>query len=396
MKRIVILCDGTWNRADSATPTNVVRLAQLIEPVSATGIVQATVYIQGVGTGAGSTKFNQWTDKILGGAFGKGLLENIVTAYQQLVFLYNPGDEIFICGFSRGAYTARSLTGFIRSTGMIDRANLNLIPAAVARYRDRAKSTHPGTEASHAYRARVSPRVATSAKEAAWRADKNLPASHLLKIAYLGVWDSVGALGVPKSLSIAGLINGRKYDFHDADLSSMVASARHAVALDERRPTFTPTRWTNLDALNAESEVSPAPYREEFLLGDHGSVGGGGDITQLSAIGLRWIAEGAQEAGLELNARALSAIQAEENPTGPLHNRTQPSGGIGAWITTRNAKDREGPSKLSELHDTVFTRWTFETKDRNFKPYRPGSLNRVNQQLVAWNDQRIAGSTRIT
>src|SRR6056297_589886 len=98
MKRIVILCDGTWNRSDSKTPTNVVRLAQTLVPVDTLGVVQVPIYIQGVGTGEGVTRLARFQDRVLGGAFGFGLLENIEEAYRHLVFLYEPGDEIHIFG----------------------------------------------------------------------------------------------------------------------------------------------------------------------------------------------------------------------------------------------------------------------------------------------------------
>jgi uncharacterized protein (DUF2235 family) len=336
MKRIVILCDGTWNRSDSKTPTNVVQLAQAVEPIDPCGIVQVPIYIQGVGTGEGVSSLSRTLDALLGGAFGWGLLENIGEAYRHLVFLYEPGDEIYIFGFSRGAYTARSLTGFIRSTGIINRDDLSRIPDAIRRYRtlnDPAR-THPGSEESHLFRAEISPRVVTSQKEADWRTQRGMPRAPVLNIAFLGVWDSVGALGVPAHIPLLGEWAKRRYRFHDADLSSMVRAARHAVALDERRRSFAPTRWTNVAKLNAEA-LDPAkePYRELFFAGDHGSVGGGGDIRDLSSIALRWIMDGASDAGLAFNAQRVQAIGADENPMGPLRNTRQPPTGFVNWLT---------------------------------------------------------------
>jgi uncharacterized protein (DUF2235 family) len=387
MKRIVILCDGTWNRADSETPTNVVRLAQAMRGTDEAGIVQVPIYVQGVGTGEGVTRSSRFLDRFLGGTLGWGLTENIVEAYRHLVFLYEPGDEVFIFGFSRGAYTARSLSGFIRSTGIIARDDLSLIPRAVERYRTRGDDDlNPRSESSLAFRAReMRSRVSTGGDENEWRAANGLPEAPAFRVAYLGVWDSVGALGVPRHLPLIGAWNARRHQFHDAELSSMVASARHAVALDERRRTFEPTRWSNVTKLN--TRFGPGPdggdrYRELFFAGDHGSVGGGGDILELSSIGLAWIIEGATAAGLAFDPARLRAIEAEQNPHGPLRNRSTPAGGFGDWVTRLRPADRAGPDDPSEVHTSVLERFAGEAKSGKFAPYRPGSLGRVQVALV--------------
>ena len=378
MKRIIILCDGTWNHSDSRTPTNVVRLGQAIARVDPQGVVQVPFYVQGVGTGRGVSRVSRSADTILGGALGWGLLANIEAAYRHLVFAYDPGDEIYIFGFSRGAYTARSLTGFIRSTGIVPRRNLHEIPAAMRRYRqmDRA-DTHPSSERSHARRAYWSPEIATSRAEVAWRQTQNMPAPHLLEVDYLGVWDSVGALGVPSHIPLIGRLAAQRYRFHDADLSSMVKSARHAVALDERRKSFRPTRWGNVGELNARS-TAPAgrPYREEFFAGDHGSIGGGGEITSLSNIGLRWIAEGAMQAGLFLDPDIMAGYAEDEDLDGPLRNTTQP-GGWTDRLTRIGALDREGPGAMAAVHQSALARW-----GRGTPPYRPGSMNRIASEIT--------------
>ena len=386
MKRIAVFCDGTWNRSDSQTPTNVVRLAAAMAPLGPDGVVQVPIYIQGVGTGQGVTRLSRWADKVLGGAFGWGLMANIVEAYRHLVFLYEPGDEIFIFGFSRGAYTARSLAGFIRCTGIVDRDRLHKIPEAVERYRRKGDpTTHPSTPESFDFRSNASLRVVTSAAEAAHRRDAGMPEAPLLRLAYLGVWDTVGALGVPKHLALAPVLNRDKFRFHDADLTRLVRMARHAIALDERRPSFCPTQWENLERLNGGPMTDDAPYQERFFAGDHGSVGGGGDILDLSSITLRWIAEGAAEAGLALDPKALAAIARKENPMGPLHNHSERRQSLVERIMRMRLEDREGPERMEELHPAVYQRWSKEAKATGFKPYRPGSLKRVETQLAAFH-----------
>ena len=395
MKRIVILCDGTWNRSDSATPTNVVQLAQALAPRDADGHSQVPIYVQGVGTGQGVSVLSRWSDRFLGGALGWGLLENIAEAYRHLVFLWEPGDEIHIFGFSRGAYTARSLTGLIRSTGIPSRAALARVPEAVKRYRtlddDR---THPDHADSHAFRAGLSPQVVTSQREAEWRAAQGLPKVPRLRIAYLGVWDSVAALGLPAHLPVIGPAMARRYRFHDSALSSMVRSARHAVALDERRRSFAAVRWGNVDVLNdgADPPRDGTPdYQELFFAGDHGSVGGGGDIRDLSSIALDWIIEGAARSGLAFDETARAAIRAERNPAGPLHNRSVPSASLSDRITRLRPADREGPKSVAELHPSALERWMMPERKAAgaaFRTYRPGSLSGIEAELVAMLDRQ--------
>ncbi|UWR38403.1 DUF2235 domain-containing protein [Sulfitobacter sp. W074] len=385
MKRIVILCDGTWNRADSETPTNVVRLGQALRPTDRSGTVQVPIYVQGVGTGEGVTFWSQTLDRILGGALGWGLTENIVEAYRHLVFLYEPGDEISILGFSRGAYTARSLSGFIRCTGIIARDDLSLLPQAVSRYRERGnRELNPRSERSLAFRAHVMrSRVATGGdEENTWRRSKGLPEVPLFRIAYLGVWDSVGALGVPSHIPLLGKLTARRYEFHDADLSSMVASARHAVALDEQRRSFEPTLWTNVATLNEEvgagSDGEPQ-YQQLYFSGDHGSVGGGGDITELSSIGLTWIMDGATAAGLEFNTERILDIKSEHNPYGPLRNQSRPPQGLIDRLTRLRPQERKGPVSIEEVHPSVLLRCA--KQETNDLSYKPSSLYRIAPQI---------------
>ena len=105
------------------------------------------------------------------------------------------------------------------------------------------------------------------------------------------------------------------------------------------------------------------------------------------------------DAGLEFDANRLEEIRNAENPMGPLSSRKEPDTGFGNWITKLRPKDRDGPTQLSQLHGSVFDRWSAEAKSEGYKPYRPGSLKRVQEQLVAWFDQKTSGGdppTRIT
>ena len=244
MKRIVIACDGTWNRLDAAYPTNVAKLAQAVLPEGADGVAQIVCHLDGVGTGRGTGWLARAADRLLGGLFGEGLMANIAAAYRFLVFAYAPGDEIQLFGFSRGAYTARSLAGLIRNCGILERRHAAAIPEALALYRARSAGSRPDAPAALAFRARYAGHVVTSPAEAAWRreADVGRADTPLLRLAYVGVWDTVGALGIPAHLWLAARLN-RGLAFHDTALWRGVAAARHAVAIDERRRSFPPTLW---------------------------------------------------------------------------------------------------------------------------------------------------------
>jgi uncharacterized protein (DUF2235 family) len=278
MKRIVIACDGTWNRLDARYPTNVAKLAQAVLPEGPDGVAQVVCHLDGVGTGRGTGWVARATDRVLGGLIGEGLMATLEAAYRFLVFAYTPGDEVLLFGFSRGAFTARSLAGLIRNCGILERARAAAVPAAVALYRARTAASGPDGEVARTFRALHAAHVTTGAGEAEWRAARGLPAGRPLSLAYLGVWDTVGALGIPGHLALARLLN-RGLAFHDTTLSGMVRSARHAVAIDERRRTFPPTLWDNLDAMNAAAGA--VPYAQRWFPGDHGSVGGGSAVTAL-------------------------------------------------------------------------------------------------------------------
>ena len=256
MKRIAIFCDGTWNRSDAQDGTNVLRLAQGVRATASDGRAQVVLYAAGVGAQGGSSWLARQIDTLFGGAMGWGLDRVIEDLYRALVFCYEPGDEIFVFGFSRGAYTARSLVGLIRWSGILPRENVRLVSEAMALYRI-YEPENPGEErrtannrANRLFRRAYASRTPTSPEEfeerrAIWR--NAVP----LRIRYLGVWDTVGSLGLPDTWLVARFVN-RGFRFHDANLSRMVEFARHAVALDEQRPSFAPTLWTNIDGLNRE------------------------------------------------------------------------------------------------------------------------------------------------
>jgi uncharacterized protein (DUF2235 family) len=284
-KKLVVFCDGTWNRADQKTkggrpcPTNVLRLFEATLPKSEDNEPQITHYVEGVGTRRAET--------LTGGMFGFGINSNIKNAYSFIVSNYDPGDQIFLFGFSRGAYTARSIAGLIYNLGILTRNNLHRVNEAYRNYKDITKTWHPDSQESQAFR-----KDYTHGGET---------------IAFLGVWDTVGALGAPFGSSAGRLVNKLcQTEFHDVKLSCIIESAYHAIAIDERRWPFRPCLWQLNDAHIKKNAASQSKgdipfYEEKWFRGVHSNVGGGYADTSLSDCSLKWMAERAKHRGLNVD-----------------------------------------------------------------------------------------------
>ena len=385
MKRIVILCDGTWNTADAKHPTHLVRLARALAPQGPDGVVQVPIYVEGVGTGRGVTIASRVTDRVLGGTMGHGLLANVIEAYQHLVFLYEPDDEIYIFGFSRGAFTARSLAGLIYQAGILDRDSLHLLPDTIETYRKGAKTKSPERVA---FRAQACSRAVTTPEDLAYRQSHGMAAAPYVNLNYIGVWDTVGALGVPRDFPFSPLFNRKKYQFHDTQLSPLVKRARHAVALDERRTTFEPTLWTLKEG---EREVplvgaNDDPRQQRYFAGDHGTVGGSTEDQRLASYTLDWIMQGAEDGGLGLHfdPTARAAIRDGRDPFGSIHSSDPDDRSAFQKFLYAFSRDRVNrPKGLNQLHPAVIRRWWRDPVPAGEKPYRPGSLDDVHQELAA-------------
>ena len=292
-KRLVVCCDGTWNTP--RTETNVFRTYRFLRerlgtPTEVThkegvrtcagraadGSDVVLFYDQGVGT--------DWFSRLIGGGVGAGLSDNVRDAYHFLGHNFVPGSEIYLFGFSRGAYTARSLCGFLKAAGLLDKPSMKDVWRA---YMDR-------------YVTEQSPGVAARPK--GWGPDRirrwlvkaagdavgklggdnldSLPTHGEVKIRFIGVYDTVGALGVP--IPAASIVNEPIVGFHDTRLGGTVESAVQALAVDERRGPYVPALWTQ--AANAVALAGQSVLQVWFP-GVHSDIGGGyhdkaiGDIT---------------------------------------------------------------------------------------------------------------------
>jgi uncharacterized protein (DUF2235 family) len=254
-RRLAVLFDGTWNKPESNT--NVERLRRLIAARDTEGTEQIVNYIPGVGVSPGITH-------LLGGAFGYGLSDNVLDGYRWLSDLWQPGDDIYLFGFSRGAYTARSLGGLIRKCGLLTRGadgriGKAALSAAYDLYRD--TGSKPDDPMSVVFRAEH---------------------SIVVDIHFIGVWDTVGSLGIPDTASWFPYARAR-YQFHDTELSKIVKYAYQALALDEHRADFEPALWTRNHASVKPGETAATKKLEQidieqrWFIGSHADVGGGND-----------------------------------------------------------------------------------------------------------------------
>ena len=271
-KRLVICCDGTWNEpdqkvhgkpTDETEPTNVLKTVRGLAPIGADGVPQVVYYDTGVGTRGGF-------DKYVGGGLGAGLSRNIRRAYRFIANNYHEGDQLFLFGFSRGAYTVRSLAGFIDAAGLLEKDNLRLLPEAYAFYR-LAPDQRAGSLVEQRLRA------------------AGEPLAGQVPIQFIGVWDTVGALGAPTPF--LGRLTRNWVSFHNTQLGAQVRHACQALAVDERRRPFRPVLWTGASGDNQTIE-------QAWFAGVHSNIGGGYRHCGLSDIALVWLANRAAGQGL--------------------------------------------------------------------------------------------------
>ncbi len=363
MKRIAILCDGTWNSPTIKIPTNVVKLR---DACLNDNVEQVVIYIPGVGVTEVGNTLIRLLHKVGGGAFGWGLAKNVKRAYQQLCQHYEPGDEIYIFGFSRGAYTARSLGGMIRKCGIVPKNRIKsqfTLNRAWRLYKRQAPEIDKGPLWTQ--RKALSPQIATSKED--W--DARGQTGSIVDIRYIGVWDTVGAKGLPVSLlgPVAKFWN-RRYQFYDMKLSGMVKHARHAMALDEQRILYEPTGWDNLDKRNAGDTGPDRPYQQLWFVGDHGTVGGSKETRELVSFPLGWVAEGAVRLGLKLDA-SFKIPDVEGNPSAHSPYLGERVGPLYAW--------RVGPADPNLYHASVVERMRMLGDG-----YNPASARNVRQALL--------------
>lgn len=274
-KRIALFLDGTWNDVDDNT--NVWRLKSLCSE----DVDQVCYYSKGVGTAYGQA--------LIGGMFGLGLDAEVIGAYQWLITQYKPQDKIFIFGFSRGAYTARSLAGFISKCGLLKPGAPLSLKQLYARYGE-------GTTARTIRQIANLPKGDLSLEEQ-WLKEYSMA----IPVWFQGVWDTVGALGIP--FGHFPVVSRSDYSFLEVDLRINEDRAFHAIAIDEHREAFQPTLWTKTVTANADTfALRPVGEVEQrWFVGAHADVGGGYNDGLLAQVPLKWLMDKAILHGLKFN-----------------------------------------------------------------------------------------------
>lgn len=368
-KRLAIFLDGTWNEVNSNT--NVWRMRALCASKGADGKPQLIYYEVGV-------------NGFLGGVFGKGLDDNIRRAYEWLVENYNDDDEIFIFGFSRGAYTARSLAGLITKLGILKPGS----PIGITELYDRYKRSDEET-IWQLIEQSASGKSDNLTTEEHWMLKYSQPAN----VKVIGVWDTVGSLGL-KAFSIDGISRSTLGYLHTG-LRIHIQNGYHALAIDEHRSDFAPTLWDVRHPKDSKAIIAaPRPLasvEQRWFVGAHANVGGGYQTDLLAQAPLRWLMKKAQRQGLtfrnevDQDGDALKAMIIDSY-SGFVY-------GAYSWVTRPlfrtigqdpDVRDDGSHINVNETIDKmVFDRW------RADPAYRP-------QNILEWAERKKADPAKLT
>ena len=297
-KNIIILSDGTGQEGGRGHDTNVYKLFRMLEDRTERQIV---FYDQGLGTDG---------DRVGGMAFGKGIDTNILQCYRFLFDHYRSGDKIFLFGFSRGAATVRSLASFIHYFGILPTARPELINQAYRIYKNRKRSYDQSDAGENAPQARLKffdtlVRNFNNARQYNLDDPKHGPSAEFVRkhpnqwvnIEFLGVWDTVPALGLvalPGLNALLDLLPAWKHQYHNFKLRESVKHACHALSIDDERKWFLPSVWKEYGRQSSQK------VEQVWFGGSHTDVGGGFWEAGFSDASLEWMVGKALEHGLHL------------------------------------------------------------------------------------------------
>ncbi|KAJ6089242.1 hypothetical protein N7467_004458 [Penicillium canescens] len=312
-KRIILCADGTWlasDQGDKSVPSNVAKIARAIAtsgPDADGNIVKQIVSYQS-GLGSGELPFQ----KAIYGGIGRGLDVEVCQIYDFISNNYEPGDELFFFGFSRGAFTVRSVVGLVSDIGILSAVHMSHFAEMWKAYRENTDGE--------------------PFKKTPWyqqNKDK-LRLTEDLRIKVVGVWDSVGALGIPECPLVRlatklGIAINKQYAFHNTNLSKNYAF--QALAIDEKRQTFLPTLW------HKTSDAPAKDLQQCWFPGVHGNIGGqaedpriAGDHEEIGDITFAWMVDNLsgmvtfEEAAIEVLIKQHQHALAENNTKNNVTN----------------------------------------------------------------------------
>ncbi len=366
-KNIILCADGTGNKGGYTPDSNVYKTYNGVE---LHGAAQISFYDNGVGTSTNKI----W--RALTGALGLGFERNVRDLYRFLAMHYSPGDDVYLFGFSRGAATVRAFLGFISTCGLVN-----------GRHLPYDKLEEYTRDAFCAYR---------DSKYNVQRANafRDHPHSHgVIPIHFVGVWDTVSALGLPTWVDKIGFVSKLfgalfkladrlldyvwKHHFYKYELSNNILNACQALALDDARTSFWPMVW---DETNFDGEVE-----QVWFAGMHSNVGGGYERAGLANVALHWMLVRAEAKGLKFKPGFIDAQKEDANVTGRLYDSRDGFAILYRFhpreIATLCAGKLTGPIRI---HDTVFER--MQQKTANYAP-----LHMPKQFLISHTELDKAG-----
>ncbi|KUJ12697.1 uncharacterized protein LY89DRAFT_755669 [Mollisia scopiformis] len=381
-KRLILCCDGTWMDSDDGfqkptlipyvptgslqVPSNVTRIGHALKRVGLDGCPQIIYYHSGVGSGSSVI------DAISGGLMGTGISENIREVYSFITANYTPGDEIILIGFSRGAFTARSVAGMINDIGLLTRDGMNdfypIFKDQENFKNDRYHDIFPtipfadkpfGPDAEIEYKERLEKDGLTRVYD---------PDGRKIRVQAVAVWDTVGSLGIPQISILAklGLPHSTKeYKFYDTNLTDNILHAFQALALDEHRAPFNAAVWERKD----HKDLVTTDLRQCWFPGAHANCGGGYDDQEVANISLAWMMDQLASIGVAFQDDFIDKI------------------------FEQNIQYYEDPPKTPKTLSSFFSRspdkqWAITSVYEKHKPIRPWGLGKI------WNSE--TGLYRIT
>lgn len=286
-KRLIVACDGTWLDSDNgfkrdsylpfstsgnlAVPSNVTRIVRALNPITSDDIPQITYYQAGIGSA------NNWFNHYWGGTTGAGISEHVREAYAFIAENYVKGDEIFFLGFSRGAFTARSIAGFIATVGLLTRRGMDSFYPIFMDWENQVKPNYKSQWPTLPFPNKPNIRDPSYFKRLA---SLELALPKIPAIKAVGVWETVGALGVPQVL----WPHPMDYSFTDNEVATNVEYAFQALALDEQRSPYQPTVWEQPKTPNRLKKL-----KQTWFSGSHTNVGGGYPDAGNANITLAWM-----------------------------------------------------------------------------------------------------------
>jgi hypothetical protein len=359
-KNIVICSDGTGNSAIKGRGTNVFKVFEAIDLNGHKTRPELTPQVALYDDGVGTEDFKPL--KIFAGATGYGLSRNVKQLYKELVRIYDPGDRIFLFGFSRGAFTVRTLVGLIAACGILNFRNLETAADLDARVNETYKVYRKSYRTALAKLFLGEPDTSLITK---FRSEHCYPCD--VPITFMGVWDTVDAVGLPFHLGDFINMVFYRFKFRDHKLSKLVKHACHALAIDDERHSFHPILWD-------EGDEDAERIEQVWFAGAHSNVGGGYPKQGMSLVALEWMMRKAEHTGGEgKGLRLLAADRAlyydHANVDDKLYD---PRSGLGMFYRWK-VRDIAGICRMHHarpaVHLSVLERIAHGTDD-----YAPGNL----------------------